>query len=94
MKDCETGVSKYRDEQRLRLRNEGVKRGDAAEQAWELMAREYPPPLPEPDIDDVADFCAMGQFPPPTPKCMGNDSPNVKDLWWVYCMARSVEWVM
>ncbi|MCP4478779.1 MAG: hypothetical protein GY818_11875 [Planctomycetaceae bacterium] len=67
-------ASLFRDEQRDKLRQEGVNRKDANQQAWELMLEEYPPK----EIDDG--YLEEEKFVIPVQK----DVDWVQDVFWVY----------
>ena len=53
-------ASAFKEEQRLRLRGEGVRKEEANTRAWELMIEKYP----EPDYGVVVDFYELVREPP------------------------------
>jgi hypothetical protein len=76
-------ASRYRNDQRRRLRAEGMKRRDAHEEAWRLMLKTFPPY----DRDGNVHYLALGDFPP---QCLPEScQPEITDVWRVYCLLMS-----
>ena len=73
-------ASKFKEETRLRLRDEGIKRAEATERAWRATAERFPP-IPESSII----YCAAARFT----ACLGywrehrDDLPELRRLLWV-----------
>jgi len=76
-------ASVYRDEQRRRLRAEGMPRREAAKKAWELMLEKYPPVSDEELVQDIGymSLCAIKHLHDLYPQESG---PGLPDFRLVY----------
>jgi len=80
--DWET-ASLYRDDQRKRLRSEGMRRREANEESWRLMLEEFPPP----DENARSWYMALAEFPPSSiPRDVRGE---FTDVWRVYCRLKA-----
>ena len=76
-------ASLYRDDQRKRLRSEGMRRREANEESWRLMLEEFPPP----DEDARSWYMALAEFPPSSiPRDVRG---KFTDVWRVYCRLKA-----
>ena len=79
--DWET-ASLCRDDQRKRLRSEGMRRREANDESWRLMLEEFPPP----DEDARSWYMALAEFPP---TAVPDDRQVFTDVWRVYCRLKA-----
>lgn len=78
-------ASEFRDECRQALQDQGTRRRDANQQAWAMMAKEFPP-LTATQVEwrRACEYLVMAEFPPSADGVDAESEPPMNVIWWLW----------